>query len=488
MKIKKIDNSITLFYLVFSLPILIQAQEWQHVININADSRVFELYPDSIEDKLFIGGQFDSVDHVYTSNIGYFDGNEFHSLAHNIDTCWNLGCQGVFSIGRFKNEIYASSIRSANDSIGMPFIDGIGRWNGSIWNGLGLGIDDDLPGIYVPNPGIAYDFYITPDTLYVAGYINYADGKLVNGVASWDGNAWHSYNIPVDAAGGNLNNSVAMYKNNLYVGGNFQIEADGKIQVDIIRYDGASWKGVGNGLIDGWTNLRDLEVFKDKLYVAGYFAKADGNPGNSIMSWDGENWDDLGGGICSDFGAIDDLFVYKDKLYVAGYFDCIGGIEAHNVASWDGKSWCSIGHSTFNRPCHAIAVWHDTVYVGGSFDTINDIPFTKIARFVGDHSTDNCAQPVAVHTAPSQQNILNISPNPAVGWVSVGCKGASIQSGTLRLFDSAGRECSSLLSGIRIEAGRMNFRTDQLPPGVYCLVVGSMDGYILSGRFVKSQG
>jgi hypothetical protein len=475
--------AILVLFLVFYSHQLF-GQEWQHIMNMNDGSRVYELYPDSTDGRLYIGGDFETVNQVYTSNIGYFDGTLFHSLAKNIDTCWNLGCRGVFSIGRFKNEIYASSIRSANDSIGMPFIDGIGKWNGSIWNGLGLGIDDYHSGMYVPYPGVAFDFYITPDTLYVAGYIVYADDNLVNGVASWDGNAWHSYNMPLATSGGNLNNSVAMYKNNLYVGGNFQIEADGKIQVDIIRYDGASWKGVGNGLIDGWTNLRDMDVFKDKLYVAGYFAEADGNPGNSIMSWDGENWDDLQGGVCG-YGTIDDIFVDKDKLYVAGLFDCIGGIEAHNIASWDGKSWCSIGHSTFNRPCHAIAVWHDTVYVGGSFDTISGIAYSKIARFVGDHSTDNCAQPVAVHTLPSRQNMLNISPNPAVGWVNVACKGASIQSGTLRLFDNAGLECSNLVSVISIQEGWMNLRTDQLPPGVYCLTVGSVDGHILSARFVK---
>ena len=170
-----------------------------------------------------------------------------------------------------------------------------------------------------------------------------------------------------------------------------------------------------SGVLTGLnTHVRSLEVFQNKLYVAGYFTQIDGNPGNSIMSWDGEQWNDLSGGLCNEDATIDNLFVHEDKLYVAGNFDCIGGIEAHDIAVWDGEKWCSIGSSIFTGSVHTIAVWHDTIYVGGGFSAINGAPISRLARFVGDPSTSLCSEPVsAVEPAISVASYLTLYPNPA---------------------------------------------------------------------------
>ena len=471
---------ILLFYLcwlgIFS-PVI--AQEWN--ASYEFESRVFEIYPDTISNQIFIGGQFLEIDGAFTGNIVSYNGQAFnHSMADsssNMNYCWNGGCGGVASIIAYKDDIIASLVRSSTYDA-VPQIVGIGRWDGQGW----LSLDGGIAGSYHPNqqyyfPTTAYDFCIADDTLFVAGYLHYVDSLPARGLASWDGTKWHIFDVPQPEPGDAiLANSVAKYKGNVYLGGNFIVPINGEQICDFIRFDGTSWHKVGNGLIDGLTNLHDLEVFQDKLYVAGYFAKADGNPGNSIMSWDGEQWNDLGGGVCTPFGAIDDLFVHEDKLYVAGYFDCIGGIEAHNVAAWDGKRWCSIGNAMFNRAIHAVAVWRDTVYVGGSFFEIDGQPAKYFAKYIGDHSTDICSEPISATPEPMQEG-FSLWPNPATDMLQIQAP-AFIES--IWVYDAMGREV------LRPNGSgeRMSISVGHLPAGLYYVSLRA-GGKLWGGRFVK---
>ena len=448
-------------------------------------SRLFELYPDSTEDKLYIGGILKAFNgDTITRNITAFNGNNYEYMTDEINACWNGGCQGVSSIIRYDGNIIASLVRSPTYE-DIPQIVGIGRWDGENWYPLDGGIASDYidyatPPYYSPCP--AYDFCIADGLLYVAGYIRLVDSMPAHGLASWNGTQWSIFPPPqTDPGYVILATSVAKYKGEVYLGGNFNVTINGEPVNDLIRYDGSTWHKVGDGLIEGWTNLHDLEVFQDKLIVAGYFTQADGNPGNSIMSWDGEHWDDMGGGICSPFGAIDDLFVHNEKLYVAGYFDCIGGIEAHNVAVWDGQKWCSIGQSVFDHPVHAIAVWRDTIYVGGSFLEINGLPARLFARYVGDHSTDVCGEPVlAAQEALSPVPLLRISPNPAIHEILLTLQNAG---GPVQwsVTDALGRVIWQHTG----QGDSTRVQVKDWPSGLYYCSAQTGSGDVATGRFFK---
>ncbi|MBN8676984.1 MAG: T9SS type A sorting domain-containing protein [Chitinophagales bacterium] len=473
----KYKHLIPVAFAILTLyPSEIIAQQWQAPYAFK--SLVYEIFPDTISNLLYVGGRFLSIDGVHTGNIVTYDGyNIDHTLtdsSSNMNYCWNGGCGGVASIISYRGDIIASLMRSsAYDAI--PQIVGIGRWDGQGWHALDGGVASE----YEPNfqyyfPATAYDFCVADDTLYVAGYITIVDSLPARGLASWDGNNWHIFDVPYPEPGDAvLANSVAKYKGNVYLGGNFFLHINGETVCDLIRFDGTSWHKVGNGLIDGWTNLHDLEVFQDKLYVAGFFTKADGNPGNSIMSWDGTHWDDLGGGVCSPIGAIDDLFVHEGKLYVAGAFDCIGGIEANNVATWDGEKWCSIGNATFNRAIHAVAVWQDTVYVGGSFFEIDGQPAKYFAKFIGDHSTDICSEPVSSVQESSQQAFA-IWPNPATSILQIQ---APAPLEFVQVYDAMGRVVLQSTVGNEVSVAH-------LPAGLY-FVSARARGTVWGARFVK---
>jgi hypothetical protein len=467
-------------FLLFHFSTLAQLQEWESQNELN--NVVWELFPDSSTDKLYMGGKFRYIDGFYTGNMTAFDGQQHLSLADSssgINYCWNLGCQGVASIIRYKDDIIASLVRSSTYQA-IPQIIGVGKWNGQKWHPLDGGVADYYNNFVLQwEPSTIYDFYLDNDTLYVAGYFTYTDSLPARGLASWDGTKWHIYDVPQPNPGAAvLATSVSKYKGNIYLGGNFIVNINGQEVNDLIRFDGTDWHGCG--MIDGWTNIHDLEVFQGKLYVAGYFTQTDGpaagNAGNSIMSWDGEKWDDLGGGVCSPYGAIDDLFVHGDKLFVAGAFDCIGGIDAHNVATWDGEKWCSIGRSVFNRAVHAIAVWHDTVYIGGSFFEIDSQPAFYFARYIGDHSTDTCSAPVVAATEPQQAVAANISvnPNPAHTAVILMFESAIHRDRPVRfsIFNSLGQQMWSVES----VSGREEVSLVGWLPGVYVARAESEQG------------
>lgn len=482
--------SASFFLVIFLSPL--NAQEWECPSDLQhfENSGVWELYPDSVTGKLFFGGRFLIVDSIYTGNMTMFDGHKHIALVDSssgMNYCWNGGCEGVASIIRYREQIMASLVRSSTYDA-VPQIVGIGGWDGQKWHALKGGIAsryyETLGGFWFPST--AYDFCIAYDTLYMAGYFDFVDSLPARGLASWDGTSWHIYGLPPTSPGGSiLATSVSKYKGSIFLGGNFVVNIDGQEANDLIRYDGTNWHSCG--MVDGWTNIHDLEVFQGKLYVAGYFKQTEGpaagNAGNSIMSWDGEKWDDLGGGICTPFGAIDDLFVYKDKLYVAGYFDCIGGIEAHSVAIWDGQRWCSVGRSVFNRAIHAVAVWHDTIYIGGSFFEIDGQPAYYFARYVGDHATDTCsAQVVSAPEQPGSKSALALRPNPVSELLRV----ALPQPATaLRVYDLAGRDVSGKTALRATEAPEAELEVGALPPGWYLLRAVFRDGSGAAAGFVK---
>ncbi len=456
------------------------AQDWEPICvfdNNNNNIRAYELYPDTVTDQLYIGGLFYIINGDTMGNITAFDGQGFRFMTDSMNACWNGGCDGVFSITRYHEGIIAGLMQSSTYEA-RPQIVGIGEWDGHKWHRLGGGLASGYYETIQAYLGAqVYDFAVADDTFYVAGYFEYVDSLPATGMAAWDGTKWHTYEMPpVTPGNAILATSIAKYKGNLYLGGNFIVTVNGELTNDLIRYDGSSWHKVGNGLIDGLANLRDLEVFQDKLYVAGYFAQADGNPGNSIMSWDGEKWDDLGGGVCPPYGAIDDLFVYKDKLYVAGRFDCIGGIDAQNVASWDGEKWCSIGNSVFNRAIHGVAVWHDTVYVAGSFFEVDGEPLRFLARYVGDPATSTCSAPISSAPEPKSEG-FGLWPNPATDLLQVQ---APAPMEALWVHDAQGREVlRPVVSGERVSVS-----VEQLPAGLYFVSLRA-GGKIWGGKFVK---
>lgn len=433
---KNICLHIVCFFLVPLSATFSQNPNWQAFgpMKKNGSERIYKLYTDTIDNIMYIGGTYQYVGNLFTSNLATYDGHSIKSIKVDVNDCWNLGCRGTYSYLRYKDEIYAGVIRSAIDSVIR--IVGIGKWNGVMWDSVGSGISEFASANLINFPGQVNDMDVFEGKLYVAGEFGAVDGNFTTGIAAWDGTSWSQLLPQIFNPNGNQGfmnaYTVRAYKGEIYLGGIFDALIDGEEYYRLIKYDGSKWKPVFDpGQLAGWQSISKMEVFQDKLYVGGYFFKAGGAPGNSIMSWDGEKWDDLGGGCGGISPKVDRLYATADKLYVAGGFDSIGGIAASHIAAWDGEKWCNLGSSVFDRAIHAVSVLNDTLYVGGSFITIDSDSIATLARYIGDGSDVQCSEPVsAVKEMPrtSGKEIPRawLSPVPANAFVTANYPGQRI--------------------------------------------------------------
>jgi hypothetical protein len=117
---------------------------------------------------------------------------------------------------------------------------------------------------------------------------------------------------------------------------------------------------------EGLNGLEDLEVFHDKLYLAGYFHEPN-SPGNMICSWDGEKWGRLSSGAVNIIGggSVYRIKSHRDKLFAVGTFDSLGGLATHHFGIWDGHKWCTLDTSNTleNTILVDIGFIEDSIYI-----------------------------------------------------------------------------------------------------------------------------
>jgi hypothetical protein len=99
----------------------------------------------------------------------------------------------------------------------------------------------------------------TGEALYAGGFIGYAGGVLVSGIAKWDGTSWSALSGPfATGVGSGLGvYSLAVFDDGtgpaLYAGGDFTT-AGGVTVNNIARWDGSSWSALsgpsGTGIDD----------------------------------------------------------------------------------------------------------------------------------------------------------------------------------------------------------------------------------------------
>lgn len=165
--------------------------------------------------------------------------------------------------------------------------------------------------------------------------------------------------------------SLVVFKNELYVAGNFPGVEGVANSSNIIRYDGLQWKDVGGGImpVNHWYFVRDMVVFNDELFVSGLFNLAGSKQVNNIAKWDGVVWNKLSDGLNN---LILDVEIYNDQLFATGIFDSSGTIRTGSLSNWDGVKW--------NR-------------VANSFLTISEIKTVNKELFVfGDSHNDSIVQ------------------------------------------------------------------------------------------------
>ena len=219
--------------------------------------------------------------------------------------------------------------------------------------------------------------------------------------------------------------SVEVFKNELYIGGNFDLEPF----AGIAKFDGLKWDSAGNGVRGGGPPVvTSLQVYNNKLFAAGMWININNLPNPSCAAWDGEKWLNLGGLIYEGGqpAVINELKVYKNKLFVFGGFDYADTLPVHNIAIWNDTNWCGT-KIEINFAPRIIENYKDHWYFMGPkefmiYDTVN-----YLGKYIGNNSKlENNCYDAPIIPIPD----LGVFPNPTDNYIN------------FNLINSVGEKCN----------------------------------------------
>ncbi len=363
------------------------------------------------------------------------------SLVTNAQSFNVVGCKAenvTTAFGIYNNELLYSY--GDLNMCGVA-INGFGIWNGINWTAFPQGGN-------INNPFV---FEIYKGSLYAAGAFITIGGKTTNKIARWNGTQWDSLGKglddqhPVEKV-----NALAVYKNELYVGGRFR-QVDGVTGYQQIAvWNGTNWRKIG-GLQGSIPWVECMAVYKGELYVGGVFAKAGFTNTSFIARWDGQEWRSVGKGTNARVMAMV-VDTIRNLLYVAGDFDRVHDTVKCRVAAWDGNAWSAVGNDTifpsnvgalemyhgylyggggqrnfqeeetlfarwdgsewepirgFNAYVNTLKTYHDELYIGGGFTKINNDSIPYLARY---YSPDSVI--IGINQNANVKHVLDVYPNP----------------------------------------------------------------------------
>ncbi|MDD3887710.1 MAG: chitobiase/beta-hexosaminidase C-terminal domain-containing protein [Patescibacteria group bacterium] len=230
---------------------------------------------------------------LYVTNIHRAGGIDTNGIAIWNGLSWrDAGFDLIMTpseLAVYNNELYVGG----NYSDGS-FIDGyVAKLNGVEWNYIRT----------ISNSPI-YLLKSLGDKLYLG--IN-CEGKSYIDV--WDGMQWSS--LGSEVISDVPNDSMITYLNDIEI-------YNGEIIVSIrndyygtLKWNGSEWVSLGSAIVKG----RTLAVYNNELYVGGDFTGYAGGiiNNNYITKWNGNSWLKVGNNLEQ---AVNDLEVYADELYV----------------------------------------------------------------------------------------------------------------------------------------------------------------------------
>ncbi|HLG03212.1 MAG TPA: T9SS type A sorting domain-containing protein [Bacteroidia bacterium] len=207
--------------------------------------------------------------------------------------------------------------------------------------------------------------------------------------------------------------------------GNFWNASNGLKQ--IAKFDGTSWQPVGNGFsIGAITNV--LAVYNNELFIGGYFSTP-ADPGNMLVKWNGTTYVQL--------PAVPDdqvlsMKVIGGKLYVGGNYSNAGGVSnTAFVSRWDGSQWESLG-GVFNNGVNCFAEMNGDIYIGGGFYTVDGDSVHRIVRYTGAS--------LGINDASTSLNMTgNVFPNPSNGEFTIKIPEEFNDAFTVCIYDVLGQ-------------------------------------------------
>lgn len=371
------------------------AQTWQ-IVGGGFSDNIQGLSTDTVTNSLYIGGVFKYADTITCDGIINWDGNSFTKLAKPVSNCVNY-CGYGGPILRYHNRLF--------------MMGNYGPYNGRLEQ-----LFEYVNNNWVVSCSVGYhpglmNMEIINDRLFTYGLFDSLCGQQISAVACFNGTDWEAFNSSNPIPSDYWINTGEYYKGQYYFGGNFE---DGNFN-DIMRWTGTQWDHLKTGIRGSIAYINCMKVYKDILYVGGYFYTSDGNPSDCIMAWDGANWFNPFPGVVF-MNSVTDLEIIKDELYISGnYFISIpNDSSSYAMARFNGCDFNAFGGAykypeDYNQP-RALAYLKGRIYAA-----VEDSLFHQSAKYLVS-IPDTTPNLRTIHISSCDQVLpdfpFNLYPNP----------------------------------------------------------------------------
>ncbi len=424
-----------------------------------------------------------------------------------------VGCKAPYqtiALGIYKNQL----VHSGFDTVCGVDVKVISTWNDTTWNSIGLGVPYNDIGTYPPAAFTTYK-----GDLIVGGGMHTTGGKIVNGIARWDGTEWYPLGSGMDERlVGNSIRTLAVYKGDLYAAGTFRRMNGTTGYNNIARWDGSTWHKVGNGITRNGVGVQvnQMVVYKDELYVGGYFDVAGVTTAYNIARWNGITWNEVGNGMNGPIYAME-VDTVRNVLYAAGGFSMVDDSIIGRIGLWNGENWQGLSNNnifnhsavyslemyhgflyagsmdqstnidtTFSRwngvnweiiygpnsNVYSLQTFNDELYVGGIYTMIGNDSIPYLARY---YSSDSVV--VGTNNIRNSNTSILLYPNPVVDVLNIEIDNPILE---LIIFDLYGKVCTDL----EIFSNKQ-VNVNKLSSGSYFIKILTRDGKVYHAKFVK---
>ena len=300
--------------------------------------------------KLYVCGDFSSIDGVAAVDIAQFDGTTWSPLGTGYPGANRIGAMAVFDDGT-GDALYVGGETGFSTSL-------LWKWDGTSWTEL----SDPLAGSSV-NAMLVHDDG-SGTSLFVGGELASTSGiPDVGGILRWDGSGWSELDggLWENGAHEGIVDSLVAFDDgggtDLYAGGEFNQghPSNPTVLHHIGRWNGTSWSNLSGGFSQSSQNsdrVYALAVHDEgsgpRLYAGGYFYEnLPPRVPSSIARWSGSFWQAIGGGVEHEpytrtvfaIASFDDGASASRALYIGGNFHAAGGRSSYKVARWGAPMW-----------------------------------------------------------------------------------------------------------------------------------------------------
>jgi hypothetical protein len=223
---------------------------------------------------LVVAGDFTVAGGMAAGGIAGWDGSSWVSFDGGFDRTG--GSPYVEAATDWNGQLWAGGW--FDEANGTP-LTGLARWNGAQWESAGNVTASGGCG----SPVEAL-LQLPGGELVVVGALTSIDGVPCNGVARWDGSGWTGLGGALNA--GAVVEDAALLEGDLVIVGRFS--GPGGI-LNVARWNGSDWDALDAGL-SSWElgcQYHALAILDGDLYAGGFFQTAGAVPSYNVARWMG---------------------------------------------------------------------------------------------------------------------------------------------------------------------------------------------------------